>query len=238
VKEGTLVKQGIGLSLFLLLGAVCGLSGCAMLGDHEKITPAKVLMAAPETRMVPNSTLPFCSDNEIYMVMPEEGGKAGTVAVSFGSGEQTVLHGDYSAMSVSAAGRKTYIADAQQMQALFSDSIKMLPAKPLYVLLYFLPGTDKLTPASNTASAKIFGEIAKRKTSEVILVGHTDTVGSDAYNLKLSLERAKAVQHALIALGVPASVISVSGRGERELLVKTADNVSEPENRRVELNVR
>jgi len=70
------------------------------------------------------------------------------------------------------------------------------------------------------------------------VIGHTDTVGADAFNDKLSLERAQTVREILIGMGVPAQNITAAGRGRRELLVPTADNVSEPRNRRVELNVR
>ena len=71
-----------------------------------------------------------------------------------------------------------------------------------------------------------------------MVIGHTDTVGSLAYNDKLSLARAERLRDMLVELGIPAERIHVAGRGKRELLVPTEDNVSEPRNRRVEINVR
>jgi outer membrane protein OmpA-like peptidoglycan-associated protein len=53
--------------------------------------------------------------------------------------------------------------------------------------------------------------------------------------MALSLRRANAVKDALVREGVPAQAIAVIGRGEAGLLVKTADGVREPQNRRVEI---
>jgi OOP family OmpA-OmpF porin len=71
--------------------------------------------------------------------------------------------------------------------------------------------------------------------ARVTATGHTDTSGSDAYNMALSLRRANTVKDALVQNGVPATAISVVGRGEAGLLVQTGDNVREPQNRRVEI---
>jgi len=85
---------------------------------------------------------------------------------------------------------------------------------------------------------QIFGEIAKRPAPEIAVVGHTDRVGSDQSNDALSLKRAEFVRNALIKRGIAPENIQASGRGEREPIVPTADGVSEPRNRRVEIIVR
>ena len=81
-------------------------------------------------------------------------------------------------------------------------------------------------------------EIARRPVPDVLIVGHTDTVGSDARNDALSRQRAEVVRQALIARGIPAKDIAVAGRGKREPIVATGDNVAEARNRRVEILVR
>jgi outer membrane protein OmpA-like peptidoglycan-associated protein len=70
------------------------------------------------------------------------------------------------------------------------------------------------------------------------VIGHTDRVGSELRNDQLSLQRAQRVKTLLIPLGIPENRIVTAGRGEREPVVSTADNVDEPKNRRVEINVR
>ena len=59
--------------------------------------------------------------------------------------------------------------------------------------------------------------------SSVRIVGHTDPLGSDAYNLKLSAARAESVKSHMTTLGVPAAVISASGAGESQLKVTEAE---------------
>lgn len=68
------------------------------------------------------------------------------------------------------------------------------------------------------------------------ITGHTDRAGSDGYNMALSLRRANAVRDALVREGFPGERITIVGRGELQLLVRTADGVREPQNRRVEIN--
>ena len=75
-------------------------------------------------------------------------------------------------------------------------------------------------------------EINNRGVARVNIVGHTDTSGPTTYNDKLAMRRANAIKKELIARGVAADKINVSGRSENELLVQTSDNVREPANRR------
>jgi outer membrane protein OmpA-like peptidoglycan-associated protein len=70
------------------------------------------------------------------------------------------------------------------------------------------------------------------------VIGHTDPIGRRRYNAELSLARAERMREMLVAHGIPAERIQARGRGEREPLVATPDDVREPRNRRVEINVR
>jgi hypothetical protein len=71
----------------------------------------------------------------------------------------------------------------------------------------------------------------------VTLSGHTDTVGSQDFNMTLSQRRADAVRNALVRQGVPAAAITAGGQGEASLPVQTADNVDERRNRSVDIAV-
>ena len=72
----------------------------------------------------------------------------------------------------------------------------------------------------------------------MIVIGHTDTVGSDVANDTLSRQRAEVVRAAFGARGLATDKVVTIGRGKRELAVPTADGVAEPRNRRVEILVR
>lgn len=67
------------------------------------------------------------------------------------------------------------------------------------------------------------------------IIGHTDRSGSDGYNDALSRSRADAVSVRMQAAGLNASALTVSGRGEAEPKVSTADGERNPTNRRVEI---
>jgi outer membrane protein OmpA-like peptidoglycan-associated protein len=84
----------------------------------------------------------------------------------------------------------------------------------------------------------MFADVAKRPVPDIVVIGHTDAVGSDDYNDQLALKRAQAVRTMLSTRGLPEQDIVAIGRGKRELLVPTPDGVAEPRNRRVEIVVR
>ena len=81
-------------------------------------------------------------------------------------------------------------------------------------------------------------EIKRRPEPDMLVTGHADNVGSDAFNDKLSLARAERMRELLTGRGIPPDRIQVAGRGKREPLVNTRDGVAEERNRRVEINVR
>jgi len=81
-------------------------------------------------------------------------------------------------------------------------------------------------------------EVRKRPAPDVIVVGHTDRVGYLQDNDRLALKRAEKMRAELLRQGLPADSVLAAGRGEREPLVPTADEVAEPRNRRVEMLVR
>jgi iron complex outermembrane receptor protein len=76
---------------------------------------------------------------------------------------------------------------------------------------------------------------APAKATELVVTGHTDTVGSDAYNMRLSRRRAESVAAELEKQGIKSSEIEIVAKGKKDLLVPTADGVREPQNRRVQI---
>jgi outer membrane protein OmpA-like peptidoglycan-associated protein len=78
----------------------------------------------------------------------------------------------------------------------------------------------------------------ERKSLEVWLVGHTDTVGSPKRNEALGLQRAQTIAKQFRKLGLKNSALTVESFGERSPLVATPDETDEPRNRRGEVTLR
>src|SRR5262249_59307070 len=120
----------------------------------------------------------------------------------------------------------------------FGAALDAQPPRPVSFTVYFITNSDELTPESRKTFDQVKTELAKRPVPDIVVIGHTDRVGAVEYNDKLSLVRARAVRTALVAAGIAAERIQEAGRGEREPLVPTADEVAQPRNRRCEINVR
>ena len=71
--------------------------------------------------------------------------------------------------------------------------------------------------------------------NEYLVVGHTDTKGTNKYNLSLSIKRAEVVKEILINYGINQNNIKILGKGEESLAVDTPDDTKQPANRRVEI---
>jgi outer membrane protein OmpA-like peptidoglycan-associated protein len=83
----------------------------------------------------------------------------------------------------------------------------------------------------------VAGVLLSSQDYTVSVNGHTDDVGSDVYNQKLSERRAQAVRDYLVKAGLPAEVLSVTGHGKALPLVPRADDTARAKNRRVELAI-
>jgi flagellar motor protein MotB len=108
-------------------------------------------------------------------------------------------------------------------------------AAPTNFLVFFNFNKSDLTAEATKVVNSAASAAAAEKVTKLTVTGHTDTVGSDAYNMRLSMRRATTVQQQLIKDGVPAGEIAIFAKGKRDLLVPTADGVKEPQNRRVQI---
>jgi hypothetical protein len=109
--------------------------------------------------------------------------------------------------------------------------------EPGTFLIFFVTDQATLTPDGARVVAEAAEAYQETGAARIVVTGHSDTTGSAAHNLELSQRRAELVANELIRRGVPATDIATVGRGEEDLLVPTADGVSEPRNRRVEIVV-
>jgi outer membrane protein OmpA-like peptidoglycan-associated protein len=172
---------------------------------------------------------------ETVTVLPSADGHVGTVVVQRGE-KQQVLHEAY-ATSRSGQAEVTRLS-TDEVQGTYGKALHALPALPATFILYFVTGTDELTEESKLELGKVLTAMRERPLPDVLVIGHTDTVGDAEANDRLSGQRAETVKGFLVGIGIPAERIRTAGRGERELLVPTAPNVDEPRNRRVEISVR
>jgi outer membrane protein OmpA-like peptidoglycan-associated protein len=175
--------------------------------------------------------------DETVVVLPSLDGHRGTVVVHQGAAIQ-VLDQPYATSRMSGGRLEKTESSAEEVGARFATALHALPQRPEAFTLYFVTGTDELTDESKGELQKVLAALAERKVPDVLVIGHTDTVGDLEWNDRLSAQRAETVKGFLVGIGIPAERIRVAGRGEREPLVPTADNVEEPRNRRVEINVR
>jgi hypothetical protein len=125
-------------------------------------------------------------------------------------------------------------AAAQQSSA---PLMTVAQAEPGEFVVFFDTDEATLTPEGAQVVAQAAEAYQETGDARIVVTGHTDTAGSADYNLELSLRRAEMVAAELRRQGVPATDITTLGRGEEDLLVATADGVSEPRNRRVEIVV-
>ncbi|UYN95274.1 MAG: OmpA family protein [Enhydrobacter sp.] len=108
------------------------------------------------------------------------------------------------------------------------------PQAPSFMVFFDWDRAD-ITPQAMNTIRQAVQSFRSRGNARIVATGHTDKSGPDSYNMALSLRRANAVKDVLVREGVPATDISVVGRGEAQPLVQTADGVREPQNRRVEI---
>ena len=106
---------------------------------------------------------------------------------------------------------------------------------PKSYLVFFDFNKSDLTPQAVTIVNQAASNAGPAKVTRLTVTGHTDTVGSDAYNMRLSRRRAESVAAQLEKDGIPSSEIEIVAKGKRDLLVPTADGVKEPQNRRVQI---
>jgi outer membrane protein OmpA-like peptidoglycan-associated protein len=97
--------------------------------------------------------------------------------------------------------------------------------------------SDVVKPTARDNLRALASSLSKYKDSDLLILGHTDSVGTDTYNKSLSVRRADAAAEYLVAQGVDRSRIATGGLGEEEPVATNADAAGRQRNRRVEVAI-
>lgn len=184
-------------------------------------------------------SLPIRPGQSLTVLLPDSDsrstGDAG-VANPFGSVELTE---ERDAALATATSRPVLgkLSEAE-VQKIFGDALSALPPPPRQFTLFFRFESDELTDQSQALIPKVLAAVKEHAVQDVVVIGHTDTMGTQPANYALGLKRALMVRNLLVVAGLDGATIDVTSVGELDLLVKTADETPEPRNRRVDITVR
>jgi OmpA-OmpF porin, OOP family len=94
-----------------------------------------------------------------------------------------------------------------------------------------------LKPEGKAKLDDLVGKVKGINLEVIIAVGHTDSVGSDGYNQKLSVRRAEAVKAYLVSKGIEKNRVYTEGKGEKQPVADNKTSEGRAKNRRVEIEV-
>lgn len=183
--------------------------------------------------------LSACAETQIVL-LPDTNGKVGMVSV-VNDGGTTTLQTKNESLVVSNdkdIHEPVKILSDEEIQSSFGDTLKHQPDSPVRFNLFFDSGSSELNEAALAQIPIIVQTMEKRHSCDVSAIGNSDTTGTNQLNEVISLERATNVKNLLIKQGIIESCIDIRYYGENDLFIKTPDETSEPQNRRVEIEVR
>lgn len=172
-----------------------------------------------------------------YLVLLEDhDGSTGKVTFNGANGDTVIDQAGYGAALDSS--KTVFKVEQQQINKDFGKALASEPAIPEIFLLYFETGGTQLTAESQALIPKIIETAGKHPAADIAVIGHTDTVSDAGKNEKLANERAVQVSRLFDPSKLDVKEIAVTSHGEKNLLIKTADEIAEPKNRRVEVTIR
>jgi OmpA-OmpF porin, OOP family len=184
------------------------------------------------------AVLGACAPITKVVLLPQADGSKSAVLVKTAKYEQLLSTPYQRVTAAEDKELKTDATSAAEVQKAYPQLYASMPPRATKYVLNFMPGGTTLTPDSLAQLPKILEDATNRSGADLVVTGHTDSTGALLANDELSLKRAKVVSQLLVAKGAAASRVEAVWRGKRELLVPTADEVDEPQNRRVEIIVR
>jgi len=180
----------------------------------------------------------------IIILLENPGEGVGMIHVT-SAGETLVLDKTGQALKLgnsTDSPRETFLLNDEVIQASFKQALEAVPDDPLTFTVYFENDSDEPSSTFRQQIPEILAEIhtfiGNREVPDISVIGHTDRTASDTYNHQLSMRRAMIIRDFIVTGGIDSAGIEVTGHGEHNPLRDTADNVSEPLNRRIEIIIR
>jgi outer membrane protein OmpA-like peptidoglycan-associated protein len=175
----------------------------------------------------------------IFALLPDPGGRDTRIVVTNAGGTQEIALTNQAVRVERAdvAPTAPFAIDQPTVRRLFGTALDAMPDPELHFVLYFDEASDALNAASMATMPAILRAVQERRSTDIIVTGHTDRTGSTADNYILGLRRAERVAGVLRGQGVGTGSLSVKSHGEVDPLVKTPPGGAEQRNRRVEVIV-
>jgi outer membrane protein OmpA-like peptidoglycan-associated protein len=211
------------------------------MNNREGIAALAAMAVALTAGCTPKSIpIPERPRHDLIVLLPDpDGGTVGRALVSNAAGTVDLAEPRAStAVALGRAPESATVMSEDEVQQVFGEVLAALPPPSQSFTLFFRFDSEELTEESRTLGRQVLQTLKERPFPEVVVRGHTDTTGTAAQNFELGLKRANTVRALLIETGVDPASIDIISHGESELLVRTADEVFEPRNRRVEITVR
>ncbi len=182
-----------------------------------------------------------CSTPERVLLLPMQNGKPSAVLAqntAEPSKPALVLSEPYAEARVDGSRLQLGKTDEASVKRDFGALMDQQAARPRLFTVNFRSNSNELTPETASVLEEVRKALEQTPAGELVVIGHTDSVGAVELNDSLSLQRAEVVADLLVKMGVARAKINTVGRGEREPLVPTPDETDEPRNRRVEIKLR
>ena len=179
-----------------------------------------------------------CAPQLRVTLLPQPDGSASAVTLQTAKASATIDQPYEQGKVGVGSGIRTAQSSAEAVAQDYGQVLALKPAAGQPYTLNFVMGSTDLLPESQALLPQILAQAKATAGGEIIIVGHTDRVGDAVHNDQLSRERALALRQVFVDAGFAAYRVRAVGRGEREPIVPTADEVAEAANRRVEILVR
>jgi outer membrane protein OmpA-like peptidoglycan-associated protein len=202
---------------------------------------ASILLATACAPKRPAAAPPApAAKQNVFALLPQPSGESSGITVRNPAGAQDLTQPNQAVRVERAdvAPTAPYALDQPEVRRLFGAAIDVLPTPEVAFVLHFDEGRDVLNAESVAMLPDILNAIRDRRSTAITVTGHTDTTATPQFNYALGLRRAQNVAAILRTQGVKDDDLFVSSHGDADLLEKTARNIPNANNRRVEVIVR